>query len=180
MPEDPNPSSSKEREFETGTDEFFKGHSQINALNNKRTFDEYQDLGLTSARRSQSNYDRLEALAIQAMQNAVETANMVGKQAVRHMDVAADNNWNPIQQGAGDNITAGSVPSNRVIDQETAVAGGSVSNATAAIASAVAKQVDATVTPVVAILQQLVQGIAAMNASMANVIAQVQPKEPSK
>ena len=30
----------------------------------------------------------------QALQNAVETANMVGKQAVRHSDIAIDRQWN--------------------------------------------------------------------------------------
>jgi len=36
----------------------------------------------------------LNNLATQALQNAVETANMVGKQAVRHGDLAIDRQWN--------------------------------------------------------------------------------------
>jgi hypothetical protein len=38
-------------------------------------------------------------VANQALQNAVETANMVGKQAVRHGDVAIDRQWNVDEQG---------------------------------------------------------------------------------
>ena len=36
----------------------------------------------------------LDNLATQALQNAVETANMVAKQAVRHSDLAIDRQWN--------------------------------------------------------------------------------------
>lgn len=48
-----------------------------------------------------ANFDQMLAhqasvngLAIQAMQNAVETANLVGKQAVAHRDLATDRQWN--------------------------------------------------------------------------------------
>jgi hypothetical protein len=34
---------------------------------------------------------------------------MVGKQAVRHGDIAIDQQWNPVQQGAGDTLTARAV-----------------------------------------------------------------------
>jgi hypothetical protein len=37
-------------------------------------------------------------IANQALQNAVETANMVGKQAVRHGDIAIDRQWNVDEQ----------------------------------------------------------------------------------
>jgi hypothetical protein len=38
-----------------------------------------------------------------ALQNAVETANMIGKQAVAHRDIAINNEWeNEVRQGAGD------------------------------------------------------------------------------
>ena len=96
------------------TQEFFENNSQVNSsnltLNAKRTFDEYQDLALTSARRSQAEYDALKQVSLQALQNAVETANMVGKQAVKHADVAADALWtdelNPEQRGAAGAIAA--------------------------------------------------------------------------
>ena len=171
MPEVATPNQA-EREFETGTDEFFKSQSQINALNAKRTFDEFQNVTLVAANRAQSQSDILANLATQALQNAIETANMVGKQNIQLNALAHDSFWNPVSNGAGMNLTAGAVPANRAAD--VAAAGTSVS--AEAVSAAVAKQVDATITPVLAVLQQLVQGIASMNASMANVVAQTQPK----
>ena len=84
-------------------------------VNRKRTYDEYQDIALTSARRSQVNFDQLNNVALQALTNSVETANMIGKQAVKHADVAADALWtdelNPVTRGAGDDL-AGQAPVN--------------------------------------------------------------------
>ncbi len=88
--------------------------------NIKRTYDEYQQESLESIKRNRSYVDKVvsdaqqsdnvrQNIANQALQNAVETANMVGKQAVRHGDVAIDNQWNPVQQGAGDTLTARAV-----------------------------------------------------------------------
>ena len=65
-----------EREFEIGMDEAWKA-------NMKRTYDEYQDLSLSHAK-------NLNQVALQSMQNAVETANMVAKQAIRHADHEPD------------------------------------------------------------------------------------------
>jgi len=87
-----------EREFEIGKDESW-------FANIKRTYDEYQDLSLTQARDSHAyiqkvlgdaqQYDnQRQAIANQSLQNAVETANMVSKQAVRHADLATDRHWN--------------------------------------------------------------------------------------
>ncbi len=88
--------------------------------NLKRTYDEYQQESLESIRRNRTIVDKLvsdaqqhdnarQVIANQALQNAVETANMVAKQAVRHGDIAIDGQWNPIQQGAGDTLTARAV-----------------------------------------------------------------------
>ncbi len=106
--------------------------------NQKRTADEYQDLQLEGARRSRTAFDKLVSdaqsgdnqlrlVGLQALQNAVkiadltamstlrnvdngvETANKDGKQATRHADIAIDNQWNPVQQGAGDTLTARAV-----------------------------------------------------------------------
>ena len=79
MPEVATPNQG-EREFETGTDEFFKAHSELTAANAKRTYDAYQDLDLVLARRSQLQFDQLQNVALQALQNSVETSNMVAKQ----------------------------------------------------------------------------------------------------
>ncbi|MHA2068036.1 MAG: hypothetical protein ACXABY_27045 [Candidatus Thorarchaeota archaeon] len=49
------------------------------------------------ARRATNGLDhdqQVRQLAIQSLQNAVETANMVGKQAVRHGDIAINGHWN--------------------------------------------------------------------------------------
>lgn len=72
--------------------------------NNKRTYDAYQDLDLIAARRSQQEYDKLQVIAQQALQNAVETANMCGKQGVRHGDFSIDRQWagTDATQAAGD------------------------------------------------------------------------------
>lgn len=85
-------------------------NSQILFSNNKRTYDEYQHESLESVRRNRSYVDNVlsnanqndqakQNIANQALQNAVETANMVGKQAVRHGDVAIDRQWNVDEQG---------------------------------------------------------------------------------
>ena len=47
-------------------------------------------------------------MANQALQNAIETANLVGKQAVRHTDLAIDRQWNVDEQGyTADDIIKG-------------------------------------------------------------------------
>jgi len=91
-----------EREFETGKDEAW-------FANVKRMYDEYQHESLESIRRNRSYVDKIlldaqqhdnvrQDIANQALQNAVETANMVGKQAVRHSDLAIDRQWNVDEQ----------------------------------------------------------------------------------
>jgi hypothetical protein len=95
----------KERSFEVGMDEFFKAGSANLYNNMKRTYDAYQDLDLSRARQNDYGVEmaRIEErkssaerdkIATQALQNAVETANMVAKQAVRHGDLSIDRQWN--------------------------------------------------------------------------------------
>ena len=62
--------------------------------NGKRSYDEYQQESLNDIRRGRQHANNVDNLAVQALQNAVETANMVGKQAVRHSDIAIDRQWN--------------------------------------------------------------------------------------
>jgi hypothetical protein len=71
--------------------EFF---SNLIALNAKRTYDQAQSTDLAAQLGDQNQRNNLNNLATQALQNAVETANMVGKQAVRHSDIAIDRQWN--------------------------------------------------------------------------------------
>ena len=110
MPEgDKANKTSKEREFEIGMDEAWKANMKMmfdfTLANMKRTYDEYQHESLESIKQNRSyvqkvlsdaqQYDnQRQAIANQALQNAVETANMVGKQAVRHGDIAIDRQWN--------------------------------------------------------------------------------------
>ena len=66
--------------------------SEIIFANIKRTYDAYQDLDLTHAR-------TVNQLTAQALQNAIESANMISKQAIKHADVACDRIWNVDEQG---------------------------------------------------------------------------------
>jgi hypothetical protein len=87
-----------EREFEIGKDEAW-------FANVKRTYDEYQQESLESIRRNRTAVDKIvsdaqqydnqrQVIANQALQNAVETANLASKQAVRNSDLAVDRHWN--------------------------------------------------------------------------------------
>lgn len=137
-----------EREFETGSDEFFKAHSELTAANAKRTYDAYQDLDLGAARRAQLQFDQIQNVALQALQNSVETANMVAKQAVRHAEIAIDNQWNPVQTATGDRITGSTV-----MDEQVAAK---------AVDAATAKSVDATTPVLIATLTTMTNVLAAM------------------
>ena len=86
------------------------GQDEAWAVNLKRTYDEYQEVSLESIKRNRSIVDKIvsdaqqfdnqrQVVANQALQNAVETANMVSKQAVRHADIAIDRQWNVDEQG---------------------------------------------------------------------------------
>ena len=98
-----SPRNAGEREFEIGKDEAW-------FANVKRTYDEYQHESLESIKRNRAYVDKVlsdaqqsdnvrQNIANQALQNAVETANMVGKQATRHSDIAIDRQWNIDEQG---------------------------------------------------------------------------------
>lgn len=100
---------SEERGFEIGKDESWFG-------NIKRTYDEYQNLSLDSTKDQRSYIEKLRndieehnsairSLTTQAMQNAIETANMISKsvvgtfnmiekQALRTNDFSLDRQWN--------------------------------------------------------------------------------------
>ena len=87
-----------EREFEIGKDEAWFG-------NIKRTYDEFQQESLETIRRSRDYNGKVlsdaqqadnvrQNIANQALQNAVESANLVSKQAIAHRDLAVDRIWN--------------------------------------------------------------------------------------
>ena len=67
--------------------------------NIKRTYDQYQTLDTNALNAANKHAAVLDNLATQALQNAIETANMISKQAVRHGDIAIDREWNVDEQG---------------------------------------------------------------------------------
>ena len=68
--------------------------SELDYINAKRTYDTYQDLDLQAARAAQRAAEDIHGLSMQVMQNAIESANMISKQAIRHGDIAIDRQWN--------------------------------------------------------------------------------------
>lgn len=183
MGDSPNHSRQAEGAFETGMDERAKNtmgtggdthneNQRVTYSNIKRTYDVYQDLDVQAARQQQVTTAQINQIAVQALQNAVENSNIIAKRTIELNNLAHDSFWNPVASGAGMNLTAGAVPANRAAD---VAAAGQAVNAEA-VGAVVAKTLDATLVPLMGVLQQLVQGVASMNASMANVIAQTQPK----
>jgi hypothetical protein len=113
--------------------------------NIKTLFDNFLQESLTDIREKRTFFSKLvsdaqqhdntrQTVANQALQNAVETANMVSKQAIRHSDIAVDQEWNPVQQAAGDVLTARSV----TIDDASLKAIGAI--IASALADALAKK----------------------------------------
>ena len=101
--------ANREREFQRMATEANpqKGENEYEAWfsNQKLTYDNFLEILAAQARRGQTHYDtlmvgerehsaELKRVSLQALQNSVETANMVGKQAVRHTDIAIDRQWN--------------------------------------------------------------------------------------
>ena len=117
------------------TQEDFENLSQDNAgersdsqtaweVNRKRTYDVYQGFDIETFRDARSLHAKLDNIAIQALQNSVETANMVGKQAIRHADVATDALWtdelDPTMHGA-EAVMAGQAPVNSQLASTTSL-----------------------------------------------------------
>ena len=83
--------------------------AQAWAGNFKRTYDEFQDISLVSARRSQNDYDEVRAYSRLALQNAVNNADNLAKQAIAHRDIAIDREWNVNETDAYATILASRV-----------------------------------------------------------------------
>jgi hypothetical protein len=103
------PQVAEDKDF---TRELYEGDTQERSwdANVKRTYDEFQQESLETIRHQRTLFDKFvtdaqqydnqrQVIANQALQNAVETANMTGKQAVRHSDLAIDRQWNLDEQG---------------------------------------------------------------------------------
>jgi hypothetical protein len=59
-----------------------------------------------SGRRGRLWYDQVQQIGLRALSNAVETGNMVSKQAVRHGDLAIGRQWNQGGERAGERVGA--------------------------------------------------------------------------
>ena len=92
-----------------GIDEFWKGQVGNLFNNAKRTYDEYQRVSLDAVGNNRAHFDKVisdaqqfdnarQTTANAALNYLVETGNMVGKQAVRHGDLAIDRQWNVDEQ----------------------------------------------------------------------------------
>ena len=166
---------------ETDTLEDFENQSQRNAgeqtdsqtaweVNRKRTYDLYQDFDAQAVRANQRTLDRYEHLSLQAMQNAIETSNMVAKQSIRHADVAADALWtdelNPVTRAAGNDIT-GQSPVNAALSSTASLD---------TVYTNLTSQIGIMTTQVVGLAQSIVQSnvqISANNAASIALLAQL-------
>ena len=79
---------SEEKGYDIGTSEAWQ-------FNMKRMADEYQRLSLDGADKNRVAFDNMQNVALQALQNAVESANMISKQAIAHRDIAINSEWKP-------------------------------------------------------------------------------------
>lgn len=171
------------------TQEFFENQSQVNAqnssLNSKRTFDEFQNVTLTAAQRSQVNFDNLQQVSLRALNNSVDLQAQINQRMLAGMDqvtveletlrkqrarFADDANYvtrydlsNPVTTASGDALRSAAYPANRGID----VASQGIANSAEAIAAAVAKAINdsltaelATLTATVATLANIVKASA--------------------
>lgn len=67
------------------------GHKMATDVNTEEAISTYNGFAVQRALRNQDVFDNLTT---QLLQNAIETANMLSKQAVRHVDLATDRIWN--------------------------------------------------------------------------------------
>lgn len=152
---------------EAGSPEFAEDRTQINSLNNKRTFDEYQDLALAAARRSQVNFDNLQQISLRALNNSVDLQAQINERALKSMDqvqveLAATNAqrarhadmWayeqaydlgNPVTTGVGDTVRAGASTQQRGVDAATTQATLNNTTLQTAIEAAVANALNGTI-----------------------------------
>jgi len=97
--------------------------------NQKRTYDTYQNAEISQLADIRSAEQSRQVIVNQALQNAVETANMIGKQALRHAELAIDRHWNlEVSQAAGE----------AVVTREVTIDDASLQAIAAAVAIAIA------------------------------------------
>jgi hypothetical protein len=159
---------------QTRRDSFSDDRSEVNQLNNKDIF-EQAHIYLTSERaqlgaRLVQSFDQVLGLAAkldhQFLQGVTDRATWAqGWEYNRQYDVA-----NPVAVASGANITAGSVPANRITDTTGAVAGGAVN---AGIAMSTLNNVSAQLGILQTMVDSLAQSQNTANTSIANVQATI-------
>ena len=123
---------------EIGSPEFAEDRTQVNSLNNKYILERPMNDQNTQSQANQGVRDQLGARLVQSFDELLGTSAKLthayldgvtarnryveGWEYSRMSDVA-----NPVAVGAGANVLAGAVPSNRITDTIGAVAGGGVS-----------------------------------------------------
>lgn len=169
--------------MEAGSPEFAEDRTQINSLNNKLVMDQHFVALMRDTNQTREHMAELSHRSLRSLDNLAELQVKVNEKFFQAVDDRARirDQWNyntaydlanPVTTGAGDTLRSASYTPNRAVD--TASAGVGVS--AEAVAAAVAKQVDATITPVLATLQQVVQALATATTSIADVVNQAQPK----
>jgi hypothetical protein len=138
MPENAQQTPNYDREALAAGSDFYSNSSEINVLNEKRTFDEFQDISLTAARRSQEHSDELKARSLksldelQSLQSKINQEFFTGRDSTRVTlaEIMAQrarnaNMWdyetgydlgNPTTTGVGDSERSDSIPANRAAD----------------------------------------------------------------
>jgi hypothetical protein len=127
---------------EIGSPEFAEDRTQVNSLNNKFIFDGAHSTYLTERNRNQAVADQLAARMVHGLDEVLNTSQKLNHEFLNAVTARARyvEGWeynraydlaNPIAVGAGANLGAGSVPSNRITDTTGAVAGGAINSATA-------------------------------------------------
>jgi len=179
---------------EAGSPEFAEDRTQVNSLNNKFLFDasllkfmdglmrggdhlaDLQARGLQSLDESINLSKQVHAKFFEGLDDRAKLDTTTRAQALRH---EGDNAYvtrydlsNPVTTGTGDAVRAAAYTPNRATD----VAASGVSVSAEAVAANVANLMTATLVPFTAALQQLIESLATTNASIANVLAQAQPK----
>lgn len=116
-------------------------------------------LGLQNLARTQAQMEQFHSLALQSLSNNVALANAISSNnavvmhrinqdaashsdrqktmADRNQDLATDSQWNPIQQGTGDSLSAAAYPANRATDTASASVAAMIPAINAAVTTAV-------------------------------------------
>lgn len=129
--------------------------TEVNALNSKLMLDEQLDNRRELLARSRA----WESLQFRVANDAATISHAINAGIVLSGQVgttSAQQTVSPVRTGSGDNLAAGSVPANRIVDETGAVAAGGIDSATA---QATLNNVTAQLGELTALVDQLAQNI---------------------